>query len=298
MHNRSGLASLLLAAFILGTFGVWIRILDQSFTNTAQVVMRSGFAALIITGIVLWKRISFKIERRHWKYLVGFSLVFPLSLIAFTYSATQLKVSNALFMLYVGSLIATYAWGRIAFGEKLTATKVASIILLLAGLVLFVYPFSIDKLSIAVILGILAGVLEGSAHAFRKFLKDIPREVVVFFQSASSVIIALILFVASGQNFTKDFQPVSLLVAALFGALLVSIGYLLFYGFNHYDVNLGAIVLATELFFAIIINFIFLSEAPTTFEFIGGIFIFAGAAVTSIDSSTLSKIKLRLAPSK
>lgn len=296
MEKRSGLISLILAAFILGTFGVWIRILNESFGNNAQVVVRSLVASVIVIGIIFIRKPSFAAVKKNWKYLVGFSIVFPLSLIAFTASATSIKVTNALFMLYVGSLISTYLWGRFMFNEKFTAKKIFSIVLLLAGLYLFVHPFSVETFSLGVVLGIISGLLEGSAHAFRKLMHDLPREVIVFFQSVSAVVVALVLFVFSNQVFFKDVQISGLLVAVLFGALLVAIGYLLAYGFTNYDVNAGTIILTTELFFALVINYVFLHEVPTALELIGGVLIFAGATITSVNKDLFKRVKLSSQP--
>lgn len=289
--NKNGFFALLITAFILGTFGIWIRELEKSFGNTAQVIVRSGFASLTIILIILFRKVKFQIPKRSYKYLLGFSIVFPLSIIAFTVSATSIKVSNSLFMLYVGSILATYLWGRFAFGEKLTLKKVISIVLLVLGLYIFVYPFSAETLSLGVLMGLASGLFEGSAHAFRKFLKDIPREVIVFFQSASGVIVGFILFAFSKEPFINELSISAIVVGVLFGVLLVAIGYLLAYGFANYDVNIGTIILASELLFALIINYIVLQEVPTTNELVGGTLIFAGAIFTSIQLDKLTLVR-------
>jgi drug/metabolite transporter (DMT)-like permease len=114
MKNK-GFWALFGTAGILGTFGVWIRELDKYFGQYGQVIARSLAATLIIVLIIALRRIKFEAVRQNSKYLLGFSIVFPLSIIAFTYSATSIKVSNALFMLYVGSVISTYIWGQGSF---------------------------------------------------------------------------------------------------------------------------------------------------------------------------------------
>jgi drug/metabolite transporter (DMT)-like permease len=197
-------------------------------------------------------------------------------------------------MLYVGSLIATYLWGKFIFGEKFSTKKMVSLGLLLVGLLIFVYPLNASTLSGGVLFGISAGLLEGSAHAFRKKLKNLKREILVLFQSLSGLLVGSLIFSLSGDNFTKgSITLVSVLVIILFGFLLVAIGYLLAYGFSHFDVNVGSVVLATELFFALIINFIFLKESPTTRELIGGVIIFIGSISTSINLNKLKKTTLK-----
>jgi drug/metabolite transporter (DMT)-like permease len=165
----------------------------------------------------------------------------------------------------------------------LTKRKIVSLGLLFIGLVVFVHPFTASTLSVGVLLGIASGILEGSAHAFRKYLKNVQREVIVFFQSISGVVVgAIMFFLVSDSVFMKEFSWRGIAVALLFGGLLVAIGYLLAYGFGHYDVNIGTVILATELFFALIINYFVLRESPTVSELVGGTIIFAGAILNNI----------------
>lgn len=290
MNRQKGFWSLLITAAILGTFGLWIRELDKYFSEFGQVVARSLAATVIILLIIIIKRVKLNVPKDKVKYLAGFTIAFPLSIICFTYAATSIKVTKALFMLYVGSMISTYLWGRFAFGEKVTRSKIISIILLLVGLTVFVYPFSADTLSTGTVLGILAGLLEGTAHAFRKYLRDVQKETIVLFQSLSGALVGLLLLLASGQVFATEWTGRGIAVSVLFGFLLVMIGYLLVIGFGNYDVNVGTIILASELFFALVINFIFLSEEPTLTEAIGGAIIFLGAIYNNIGRKNSEKI--------
>ena len=280
---NKGFLALTSTALILGTFGVWIRLLSQAFTDSGQVLARSIFATIIISAVIVIKKYDpFKIDEKNLKYLSIFCIVFPVSILLFTYSANQIKVSNSLFMLYVGSLISTAFFGKVLFNEKFTFRHILALILVLIGLTFFIYPFSIQSISLGLIFGIMAGLLEGTAHTLRKLMASLKREVIVFYQSASGVVIAYLFVVSSGGQIVKDLTFNSVLIAALFGFLLVAIGYLLVYGFDHFDVNLGTIILATELFFALVINAIFLNEIPTMYEVIGGILIFSGTVVTSL----------------
>ncbi len=290
MNRRKGFWTLLATAAILSTFGSWIREMDKYFSEFGQVVARSLAATVIILLIIIIKRVNLKVPKEKVKYLVGFTVVFPLSIVCFTYSATSIKVTNALFMLYVGSMIATYLWGRFAFGEKITNKKIISIVLLLVGLAVFVHPFSANTFSTGTLLGILSGLLEGTAHALRKLLKDIKRETVVLLQSLSGAILGLILLLGSGQVFAVEWKIEAIFVSIIFGILLVTIGYLLVIGFANYDVNMGNIILASELFFALIVNFLLLSEEPTLTEAIGGAIIFLGAIYNNIGAKTHEKI--------
>ena len=281
--QKKGFAALVSTAAILGTFGVLIRALAETFSDSGQVFARSFFATLIIASVVLYKKLNpFKLPKGSKRYVLAFSVVFPLSILCFTISANLEKVSNSLFMLYVGSLASTAIVGKLFFKEKFGFKHILALVLAVIGLSFFVYPFSFETLSVGILLGIASGIFEGMSHSLRKLMKDVKREVVVFYQSLSGVVLASVLLLFSNEVFIKEFHLSSVFVAMLFGLLLVSIGYLLVYGFGNFDVNLGTIILATELFFALVINALILREYPTANELVGGFLIFAGTAVTSL----------------
>lgn len=287
MNKKSGYIAILTTAVILGTFGIWIRILSNTFSNPGQVLARSAFATIIISLIVLRKNINpFKIYKKNILYIVLFSLVFPLSLVAFTISANLTRVTNSLFMLYAGSLTATAILGRILFKEKFNSMHVISLILVFLGLCFFIYPFDFASLNSGLFFGLVSGLLEGSSHTLRRLMQNVSKEVIVFFQSVSGSIISLVLLLVSHESFIREFHISSIFIAALFGLFLVSIGYLLAYGFANLDVNLGTIILSTELFFAIILNAIFLREFPTIPEFTGGFLILLGSIIVSLKFTT------------
>lgn len=289
MKKSQGLVALLFTALILGTFGVWVREQDKMFGNNSQVLARSVVAMTIMAFIMILKKINFKIDKSNYKYLAIFSIVFPLSLVLFTYSATRIKVANTLFMLFVGILFSTAVWGKLVFKEKFSWQKIVALILALIGVYLFIYPFSIQKFSLGLVAGLLAGILEGTAHAMRKLMKNTKREVVVFFQSFSAVAVTLILILVNQEQVVKVVQLTSILAAVIHGALLVAIGYLLVYGFTHYDVNRGSIVLTSELAFAVVINLLFLREVPTLFEILGGVIIAIAVILPEIQFSNKQK---------
>lgn len=284
MQRFKGFLAIVLASMILGSFGVLIRQLAVTFSDAGQVFVRSVFATLIILVLIFSKKIHlFRIRGNNFWYILFFSIVFPASLLCFTVSANMIKVSNSLFMLYVGSLTSTVLLGRLLFGEKIDLRRILALTLVFIGLMFFVYPVDLLSLSSGLVLGLLAGIFEGVSHSLRRLMKDLQREVIVFYQSVSGAIVAFGLLVFSQEAFIRDFQISSILIAIIFGGLLVAIGYLLAFGFANFDVNLGSIVLVTELFFAVVINSLILKEFPTYGEITGGVFIVLGTILAALN---------------
>lgn len=290
---NKGFLALFSSAALLGTFGVLIRQLGLYLDIGSQVAVRTFAAAgVALILVVAWKS-SLRIPRAKIPALVLFSTVFPLSLLAFTASISETKASNALFMLYVGSLAAGFMIGSFWFKEKVTKVKLFSMVLVIFGLVVFLSPLSISSLTVGVLMGIIAGVLEGTTHAIRKSLQGLKRETLLFYQYLASGFFGLALAAVRTEQLKLDIDLRLIIVTLVFGIALVGMGYLLLYGFKHFDVNVGSVVLASELLFALIINAAFLAEIPTAQEFIGGMIIFLAAISTSIDWDKLRKRLLK-----
>ncbi len=283
MNQRLGFLSILLTAVILGTFGILVRELSVSFSDSGQVLIRSVFASLIIILVLLYKKASpLNLSRKNWLLIILFSIVFPTSILFFTYSVNTIKVTNSFFLLYAGSLGSTALLDKIIFREKFTAKHFLSLFLAFLGLLLFVYPFEISILSLG-LFGFLAGALEGTAHTLRRLMKDISRDTIVFYQSLSGAILAGGVALFSSESIIRETSLYGFFVAFIFGVFLVSIGYLLAYGFANVSTNLGVITLASELLFATLLSALILLEYPTLPELIGGILIFSGTIISGLE---------------
>lgn len=105
----------------------------------------------------------------------------------------------------------------------------------------------------------------------------------IFYQNTFTAIFALVLGIVVADNLVTNLTPNVIFVSIIFGLLIYAIGYLLLYGFKYIDVNVGAIILSSELFFTVIFNYFFLMEIPTALELTGGIIIFIAANVAEIN---------------
>jgi drug/metabolite transporter (DMT)-like permease len=63
--------------------------------------------------------------------------------------------------------------------------------------------------------------------------------------------------------------------------LQLLLNYLLLYGFQNFDVNIGTVILSLELFLAAIVGFVLYDEALTATEVIGGVIIFLASVVSA-----------------
>jgi drug/metabolite transporter (DMT)-like permease len=88
--------------------------------------------------------------------------------------------------------------------------------------------------------------------------------------------LVLVLSVLKGEGSPLDHINFSNgTVLLLFGASLVSVSYLILKGFQSFDLNIGTVVLSSELVFGVILAFLVFAEKPRFVELAGGAIILA-----------------------
>ena len=81
----------------------------------------------------------------------------------------------------------------------------------------------------------------------------------------------------------------TIFVGLLFGLLLLIINYLLLVGFSNFDLNLGTIIMSSELAFASIFAFLLYKEIPTKYELIAVFFIILSIIVSHVSIKRKNK---------
>lgn len=147
-----GLLSLTLAALMLGSFGIWVRILNLDLTVYQQVFFRNSIALVVSLFLLVVVKRNINMKNINKKFLFIYSVAFPVSVIFFTVSVLLTKIALTLFSLYVGSIIASFLIGYIFFDEKITFNKTISIILVFIGLGFLTFPISENSINLGIIL--------------------------------------------------------------------------------------------------------------------------------------------------
>jgi drug/metabolite transporter (DMT)-like permease len=286
-----GALALLAGAFLYATFALLIRELSKLFGDSAQVAARFLLAALIITVINLVAHKIVKLPRKELIKNAALGVAFTFVVLFFTISANETKVINTVVTCYAGSILASLVIGTTMLKEKLTINKLLAIAFALTGL--FMYADAILALSIGIITGLASGLFDGVSNALRKTLKTSDRNVVLMYQFGIGSIFGLILLLFSGGDIIREVSLVPVLATILFAVLLLCLGNLLLYGFQHFDVNVGTIILALELVFVLALGYLFLQESPSGKELAGGALIFAASVITVLEPGEYLRTLMR-----
>jgi drug/metabolite transporter (DMT)-like permease len=249
------------------------------------VAFRFVFAFIFLALFALIRKRGEKLSREMLIKSAILGIAFCGVVILFTISVNLTKLGNTVFLLYAGSIVTSLLIGTLMLKEKLTPMKIVAICLALVGLAM--YSSALLSLSLGVVTAVLSGVLDGVSNSIRKTLRGIDRNSILLYQYAFGSLTALLVLAAAPQDSIRTIGVWPVVAGLVFSVLLIGLGNLLLYGFQHFDVNVGTVILATELFFASLIGWVFFREVPASNEILGGIVIFLASILSAVDISAI-----------
>lgn len=279
-----GFLALLACAVLFGIFGVFVRTLNHDFTAYQQIAFRNVIGAAIAASLVLFTRQSFaSIKKIPTKFVLAYMVSFPITVVLYTLAVLSTKIVTAIFALYMGGLLGSLLLGIVFFKEKVTNFKVASLLLVTIGFIVYAYPFEGGILSLGFLLGFLSGAMDAVANSFRKYLAGkVDRMVLVVLQMIGGIAVASSFLVLTQQLTIPSISPLSWIVGVIFGFSIVAISYLTLIGFQNFDLNLGTVVLSSEIFFASLFSLLFFGEQALPNELLGGVLIILATVVANL----------------
>jgi drug/metabolite transporter (DMT)-like permease len=290
VNKLKGFLALLFSASIYGTFGVWVRFLEQDFTGSQQILVKNGVAFIFALIAVKFFKENFSFKGIDKRYMAFYLVAFLIGVPAFTFGILMAKVTTVIFGLYAGSLISSLIVGVMWFKEKVSITKMIAFGLVFLGLLIYVYPLSSDSLNLGLGLGLLSGLCDTVVNSTRKYLGDkIDRFALISLQALTGSVLAICLMVMNQEFTISSLSAGSVISGLIYGFITVGVAYLMLVGFQSFDLNLGTIVVSSELIFASLFALLLFGEVPKTTEVFGGIFIMAAIVVMNTNLHTFTK---------
>ena len=286
-RRTSGLVALFGAATVLGLFGVCARLAEPGFSPTAQTVVRFLLAAGVIAAAGAARGRRLRLARPAVPQVIALGIGTCGLGVLFTLAVSETRVATAVSLLFGASLVTALLVGTVLLAEPLTPAKLAITTLALAGLA--VHAAGPGALGAGALAALGAGVTDGACNGLRKRLRAEAHDAVVLGQYVTGALCALplLLFVDTAPITSPDARSAGAL--ACFGLLSAVLGGLLMYGFARFDVNVGSVILASQVFFAMLLAALLLDEAPAWHEAAGAALIFAAASGAVIASDPRSR---------
>lgn len=283
MNKTKGFLSLLSAGLIFATFGIWIRLLNRELTTYQQILFRQVVGLILAVIIIFLLKQKWRLNGVKKTILIGYGLAFPISVIFFVLAMLSAKISVVTFSFYATSLFWSFVLGFFLFKDKLSKTKTIAMFLIIVGIGFYFFPLSNIYLSMGLIFGLVGGVFDALANAFRKYLSGkIDRFVLIALQMVGGIMVISVLMFFSKETFFPSMSSLTIVIGLIFGLLLMIVNFLLLHGFQNVDLNLGTIILTSELIFATIFGVLIYREYPTINEIVGSLFIFLGIIIPNL----------------
>ena len=284
----SGYISLLLVGVFFGISGPLARYLSPWANAYQAVALRFGIALLfaMITGFFAKRETKSKNDLKPLDTIL-FALSFPLSTIFFTLAIFNTKISLAIFSFYIANLVSSFILGKIFFKEKVDKKKSISLILILVSLGFFTNITSNFSIDLGFIYGLVSGILQTVTSIFQKRLAGINRLNLLKIQTFTGLIFAII-FMYFTNSLSLPILPINgIIIATIYGVLFLIISYLLLIGFQKTDINIGSILVSTELFFGPLFAYLIFRETLNSSEIIGSMLVILAVINLNIKKSKL-----------
>lgn len=269
-----GEGSLLLIGLLFGLSGVIAKYLS-TWLNPYQVVEYRFFIAFVSAVIVfLVSRKKLQFQKLNKQTLFLFAITLPISSILFTLAIFNSSVSLAVFAFYISNLFFSFVIGKIYFNEAITNNKKIALLFIIFAIIAFTNPFDHFAIKVGFVYGLLSGLFQTLASTFQKLVGHTTDRIgLLLTQTFSGVILSVAAIKLTGSSVVGYIPQTAVFVAIFFGVIYLLIAYLFLVGFKYVNLQVGSILVSTELFFGPFFAFILLSEKLTALELVGGIFI-------------------------
>ena len=268
--------------FVLCLFGSNGIVASYILLNSYEVVFwRTLIAAAFLLGILLLSRQKFTFLQHKkdafFLSLGGFSL--GMSWIFLFEAYTKIGVSVGTLLYYCGPVI-VMALAPLIFKERLTPVKMIGFFIVLAGMVLVnSEAFLEGKMSIGIVLGLLAAVMYATMVIFNKKGQAIQGLENTTIQLVAAFVLVTVYSIIKG-GFPIAIHTESILPLFILGLVNTGIGcYLYFTSIGKLPVQTVSILGYLEPLSALVFSAILLGESLSPLQLIGAACILGGAAL-------------------
>ncbi|MEK6840286.1 MAG: DMT family transporter [Nanoarchaeota archaeon] len=283
MNIRKGILFVLISTLMFGSYGVWSKLIGDSFGIFYQSWSRALIIALLLFPFLLWKKLIVPISKKDLTWFIVFLFFTSLTQAPIFYAFNHMDIGSATLLFFVSMLLTMYIVGILFLEEKLTKIKILCFVL--AGIGLYIiFSFSLVLFSLlAAGLAIINGVASGGEVSSSKRLS---RHYSTLYLSWWSWVI-IILTNAPLSFFLGEVQHLpSFDIVWLYqwGYVFVSIFgfWLILEGVKYLEASIAGLLGLLEVVFSITLGILLFNEELTVKIIIGASFIICAAALPHI----------------
>ncbi len=288
-----GSGLIVLSAIFYGSYGIWTRLMGNSFGPYMQAWIRALLVVLIMLPIALfgkqkWERFRWR-EDKWWfllSALASLMLAAPLY-----YAINKIGISLAILMMYAGYLLSMFFFGWLFNKERYGFDKFIATFLALAGLLLtFSPPFGGGSL-FAFAAALAAGISIGLDMAVSQKLRYNSSQTTIVAWGTGLIVNLPVAFIL-GEHTPGFHNPVAWLYLLIFAVANIAASWLSIHGVKLIEAGAAGIIGLLEIIWAMLFGVVFFGERPETLAYFGAVCIIIAAAIPYIKEFKSAKNKI------
>lgn len=282
-QSIKGTSYLVLASMFFGSYGVWSKLMGDSFGMFFQAWYRSLMIIIIVLIAGILTKAFKRIERRDRKWFAVFAIGGACTFAPYFYALQHLSLGTAVLLFYATLTLGTFILGRGFFNEKLTRVKIASLVLGFIGL-FFIFSFSLraDEVFYG-FLAMLAGAAGAVEVTFTKKVSDRYTSLqVTAVDFAAGVLVNLIISLMLHESWPQPAISTPWLAQMGYAVSQLAAFSLVVLGYKHVEASVAGVVGLLEIVFGVVFGIIIFQEPVTGSIILGGLCIILSAGLPNI----------------
>jgi drug/metabolite transporter (DMT)-like permease len=289
-----GYGTILLSSLLYGTYGVWSRLMGDTFQPFYQAWVRSLIIMLLMLPPMLARGSFRRIERRDWPQ-VGIYLGFCVFTQAPLYYAfNHAPIGTVQLIFYSLFIITAYIVGRGYLGERITRAKLFAMALAFVGMAIIfgvsVLTFAPLGLALAALNGVASG---GEISSSKKVSEKYPPALLVFLGWACTFATHLPISIALGETLRVPQFSTPWLWLTAYSLVNAAAFWLSIVGFKSVDASIGSLVGLMEAVFSLMFGAVIFHQALSWSVVVGGSFILLAAMWPDLSSRCRASVAAR-----
>lgn len=281
---------LIIAMFIWGSIGIFVRYIDFTSSQIALVRAIVGSIFLIVFSLISKEHLSKEKIKSNLLVLVACGICLGFNWIFLFQSYNYTTISTSTICYYLAPIIVMFV-SPVLLKEKLTHVKALCILAAMIGMLCIV---GIDKSSmggnniVGIIYGLSAACLYAGVVILNKFLKDISGRDSSVVQLSVAAIFLLPYVIFTEKISLTGVSSQSIILLLIVGIVHTGIAYLIYFTvIQKLESQTVAIYSYVDPISAIIMSAIILSESMSLLQILGGILILGSTFISEIYSNKI-----------
>ncbi|MDD4111936.1 MAG: DMT family transporter [Herbinix sp.] len=272
---------------IFGSIGLIVKGIPLSSAQIALIRGVIGSLFLLATGLIMKKRLSFKIIRGNFILLLLSSAALGFNWILLFEAYRKTTITNATLSYYLAPVIVVFL-SPFIFKERLTPKKVLCILSAMIGMILVVQTGKAGGLHseglIGIGFGLGAAVFYAMVIIFNKLIKDMNGLETTIIQLTFATVILIPYVLSQGTIPLGTLGSDAIIRLLLVGIVNTGLAYLLYFtSVQRLESQTVAILSYIDPISALIMSAIFIAEKISGLQLLGGILILGGAFISGRD---------------